>query len=101
VRLAILVRVDLQCDREPGVAEDELGVAGRDAEVLTGRERFTNPVEWVTSKNAPLGGLVLVDTVLAWLWLHHSVLRRNGTGCDIVAPAATWRCHNLPDAVSP
>jgi ribose/xylose/arabinose/galactoside ABC-type transport system permease subunit len=72
-------------------------VAGRDlhvpqvhARVETGRERFTDPVEWVTSKNTPLGGPVPVGAVLALPWLHHSVLRYNRTGRDIVAAAATW-----------
>ena len=34
VGLAVLVCVDLQSDGQPGVAEDDLSVAGRDAEVL-------------------------------------------------------------------
>ena len=41
-----------------------LHVAKRHASVETGSERFTNPVEWVTSNNAPLGGPV----PLVWFW---------------------------------
>jgi hypothetical protein len=32
--VAVLVRVDLQRDRQPGVAKNELSVASRDLEVL-------------------------------------------------------------------
>ena len=35
--LLVGVRVDLQCHGQPGVAEDDLGIAGRDAQVLQER----------------------------------------------------------------
>ena len=45
LRLVVFVGVDLLGYSQAGVAEDELGIAGRDAEVPTGRERFTNHAE--------------------------------------------------------
>jgi hypothetical protein len=66
-----------------------LDIAQGDARIETGRERFSNHAEWVTSKTALWGCLVLVDAVLALPWPHHSVQRCNQTGCDIVTAAAT------------
>jgi hypothetical protein len=34
LRLAVLVGVDLLCHGQPGVAEDQLRIAGRDAQIL-------------------------------------------------------------------
>jgi len=56
------------------------------ADDVTGSERFTSRVEWVTSKNAPLGEPVPVDAVLALPWLHHAVLRCNELDATLWQP---------------
>jgi hypothetical protein len=61
------------------VPEDELRIACRNAQVLTGNKRFTSHAEYLGSWNAPMRRIALVDAFLLLLQVHHPVLRCNRT----------------------
>jgi hypothetical protein len=75
--LPVLVGVDLLSDGQVRVTEDELCIAGRDAQILTGRERFTNRVEYLKLSICEMLALVLVDASLPLAQMQQAVIRRN------------------------
>ena len=55
----------------------DLDVPQVHARVETGRERFTNHVEYVSSQDGPIRLPALVAASLTLPWLHQAVLRCN------------------------
>jgi hypothetical protein len=53
--LSVLVAVDLLGDGQARVAEDELGVAGRDAKVLTGNRQCSDRGGFISREPAAMG----------------------------------------------
>lgn len=58
LRLPVLVGVDLPSDIQPGVTKDDLGIAGRDAEVLEQRSGGVPQVADLITR--PANGLCVI-----------------------------------------
>jgi hypothetical protein len=93
-RLEVSILVNSHESSEAAVAEAladdlEAGAVGQ-----TGRERFTNHAEYLSSKNEPMPPPVPVDAFLPLPQLHQAVLEGIGTECHIVPSGASGSCFS-------
>ena len=88
--------VDHHRDLDVAVADDLPDHVGRCAQVQTGRERFTNRVEYLSLASGPMGilsSLMIICRCLVascCLAMQPNLMPHRGAWCNA-------RCHNHPD----